>query len=166
MANNQASADHSRTTFQTIRVDTRPRGEPIIPPVSNLLDRNGALIALDSDVLLYSWRKEVYKRGRVIVIGDAGLPGREVVGIRPHGSTYREVFGPKDIELHTFDDYRWLLAEEAAAHHLGDDRFDAWGTLQKRGLDLGLCMFGGFYFERFQEAVVRHYMTGKCERPY
>jgi hypothetical protein len=157
--------------MQTIRA-SGPAMSPIIPPVSNLVDFMGQPITLDCDVLVNRFREGFasgnmrdvsWGRARVVGIGDGGLPGREIIKIRPHGSTYIHAAGPEQVEVHTFDEYAWLAAETAAAHHFGDDRADAWGSVRRenRGKDLTKCLFGGFYFEPFQHYAAGVYVKGR-----
>lgn len=151
--------------MQTIRV-AGPQTTPTIPPVKNLRDHRGQLITLDSDAIINRHRgmfsmSEWVMRGRIVSIGDPGLPGHEIIRFRPYGSTYLEACSPADVELHTFDDYGWLEAETAAAKEAGDPRYlhGSWGEFQRHGADLTLCQFGGFWFEKYQRAVMRHYLA-------
>lgn len=131
---------------------SRPFQTPSIPPVMNLKDVNGVVITLDCEVILERNRHilrntEPTYRARVVAIGDPGLPGREVLKVRPHGSNYIETVGPADCEVHIFDDYLWTRAEEASAKE--QDRL---------GRDLTTCLFGGFYFEPFQRFAIKSYV--------
>jgi hypothetical protein len=129
--------------FQTIRT-SGPAGTPVIPPVSELLDMAGAKISLDADAIELGW-----------------LPNPNCRIAWDHDPCDR-------VRIVGIGDYLWLLAEEKAAHDFGDDRVDAWGKVHKRGIDLTKCLFGGFYFERFQSRVMTHYLMsiGLIEKKY
>jgi hypothetical protein len=138
----------------TIRA-SGPAMTPAIPPVTGLLSHDGVPITLDCEVLVNRLRRFMAKdatcfRAKVVAIGDPGLPGRPVIKIRPHGSTYIETAGPEDCDVRVFDDYAWLLAEEAAAVEMS-----------RLGRDLSKCLFGGFWFEQFQRFAAKVYV--ECE---
>lgn len=138
---------------------------PTIPPVSGLLDFHGRSIELDAEVIVCRLRGLVRNPGRfrakVVGMGDPGLPGREIIKIRPFGSNYIEAAAPGEVETHVFDAYRWLAAETEAADDMGGDKADGWGHVRRenRGIDLTKCMFGGFYFEEFQRRTMAAYLS-------
>lgn len=132
---------------------------PNIPPIVPPLDVNGAIVMLDVDVIVNRFRQmtrtmpDHWTRAKVVGIGDPGLPGREVLRIRLHGGTYTTVAGPKDVEVHVFDEYRWVQAEEAAAKELSRPTWK-----HPCGVSLETCLFGGFNYEEFQRQAGSHYV--------
>ncbi len=123
---------------------------PAIPPVNPPFDAVGAVINLDSEVIVN--RKPFLGmptwRGKVVAIGDEGLPGRENLKIRPHGSNYLSGAQPLACEVHVFDEYAWLRAEEEAAR-----------VLDRRGIDLALTLWGYFHFDTFKREAAKAYVS-------
>lgn len=143
--------------MQTIRT-SGPQGTPFIPPVSNPTDINGVLITLDCEVIvnrfrdMASMKRDSWFRAKVVGIGDPGLPGRMILKIRPHGSSYIEAVRPEAVEVHVFDEVAWVEAEGASATHMMAPGYD------RPGVDLEKCLFGGFYFEQFQRGAAGVYV--------
>lgn len=123
---------------------------PSTPPVVAPLDRNGQVVGLDCEVLTNRFptmrSMESWGRGKVVGIGDAGLPGRVTLKVRPHGSNYVEGFGADQLTVHAFDDHAWLMAEERAAK-----------IMASRNIDLALCLWGYFHFNTFQREAAKAY---------
>jgi hypothetical protein len=124
---------------------------PIPAPVyGKCLDADGNPLELDVEVLArFQFSKSCY-RGKVVSIGDEGLPGRNVVRVRQHGSAVLSVFGSETCTPHHFDEYEWLSAETAAAKEMSD-----------QGIDLARTMYGGFFFDEYQRRTMRHYLAAQ-----
>ena len=143
--------------MQTIRT-SGPQTQPVIRPVTGLRDINGVALTLDCDVIvdhLRGWKSRTpYRaspsayRAKLVGIGDPGLPGNNILKVRPHGSTYISSSGPEQVEVVMFDDYEWLGAETAAAQEQ-----------LRLGRDLTECRFGWFYFEEFQRTATSLYLA-------
>lgn len=123
---------------------------PSVPPVEPPTDASGAVINLDTEVLVnrHCRMGTAPGRGKVVAIGHGGHPGRMIINIRPHGSNYLSGSSLGNIEVHAFDEYQWLRAEEAAAK-----------VMARRNIDLAECLWGHFYFEPFQSEAARQYVA-------
>lgn len=128
---------------------------PSIPPVAHPFDAQGHLVGLDCEVIVNrfrSYRGEMrdggWRRAKVVGIGDEGLPGRVILRIRPHGSNYLEGCGAGDVEVHDFDAYAWVKAEEKAAK-----------VFMLRNVDLADTLWGHRYFGQFQAEVASQYVA-------
>lgn len=122
------------------------------PVYGKAMDRSGNSLELDADVIVHPRYGSAARRAKVVAIGDYGHPGMNIVRIREHGSAYITTCQSEDCEPHCFDDYDWLKAEEAAAV-----------VMDKRGIDLARCMFGGFWFDQYQREVAKVYMANRFE---
>lgn len=121
---------------------------PGIPPIAPPRGTDGVLITLDSDVIIDRVAKIGCStmRARVVGIGDEGLPGRELLRVRPHGSNYLQGVDARRCEAHVFDEYAWLRAEEEAAR-----------ALDRKGVDLALSLWGYHYFDDFKREAAKAY---------
>lgn len=131
---------------------------PTIPPIVAPLDCKGVRIALDCEVIGHSFRDMPglmpghWYRAKVVGYGDPGLPGREVLRVRHHGCPHTTADTPRCVEVHTFDDYEWVKAEEAAAHYMMRPTWE-----RRKGVDLAETLWGGWWFDEFQRRTATHY---------
>ena len=83
--------------MQTIRT-SGAQTRPVIRPVTGLRDIKGVALTLDCDVIvdhLRGWKSHTSLRAnpsayraKLVGIGDSGMPGNNILKVRPHGSTY------------------------------------------------------------------------------
>jgi len=142
------SVFHGEPDFWSGAHGTKPNPAPMY---GRALDANDNVLHLDIDVMAQrsSFRSQPI-RAKVVAIGDEGLPDRPICRVRQHGSAVLSGYSTAECTPHHFDEYEWLAAETEAAR-----------VMDKRGVDLTRCAYGGFYFEQFQREVMKAYLAAQ-----
>ena len=142
------SVFHGEPGFWSGAHGTRPNPAPVYGLVKG---RNGEGLDLGQEVMVHpQFLRGTPARATIVGIGDRGLPNRHVIKVRPFKSAYIETAAAGSCEPHMFGEYEWLDAETKAAAELG-----------RKNVDLARASFGGFYFEEFQRAAMRHYLAAR-----